>query len=53
MIIIEDIRRVKPREGDEDAALIVFLDGVYKLQVLVDSVWIDFPKPEELERESR
>lgn len=44
--MIEDIRWVKAREGDENAALIVSPGGVYKLQVLVDSVWLDLPKPE-------
>lgn len=43
--MIEDIRWVKAREGDTNVVLIVAADGVYKLQVLVDSVWLDLRKP--------
>lgn len=50
--MIEDIRWVKAREGDEDAALIVSPGGVYKLQILLDGFWRDLLKPED-EGESR
>lgn len=54
--MIEDIgsnvRWVKAQDGDESAAHIVSPNGVYKLQVLVDGVWLDLPRPED-EGESR
>lgn len=47
--MIEDIRFVKVQREDENAALIVGSTGVYKLQKLVDGVWIDVPKPNNVE----
>jgi len=54
--MIEDIgsnvRWVKAKIEDENAAHIVSPNGVYKLQVLIDGVWLDLPRPED-EGESR